>query len=127
MKLLATVLLATLSVAACGGPDDSGMAGTGGDSDANVTFCSCVNEPATTDSKAAACGAMLNALTPEEAARKTNACRQQVPIPAGGPDLCFCLKSSSTDPDVVKACQAILDKENMTPREISNKVVACMQ
>lgn len=125
MRILATVFTAIV-IAACGSQDDEETALAAGGSNSDVTFCSCVNEPITTDAKAAACGKLIDAIAPEQTAAKTVACRQQIPVPEGGPDLCFCLRSSPRDLETVQACEALIPKD-ITPRQLSAKVVECAQ
>lgn len=64
----------------------------------------------------AACGGSGDAPTAAAPANDT--------ATAGEPDLCFCLQTSSTDPEVIKACEAILPKD-LTPAKITSLIVEC--
>jgi hypothetical protein len=48
-------------------------------------------------------------MDPTEAAQQTLECTNLVPVPAGGPDFCYCLHASSDDPEIIAACQSIAD------------------
>ncbi len=119
-----TLLLLTLVIAACGGADDPQAAAAADNGDAEVTFCSCTNEPIRTSAKANACAALMEAVGPAEAASKAIACREQLPVPAGGPDRCFCLRTATQDPALQEACKAILP-EDLTPRQMRDLIVEC--
>lgn len=123
MKTLIYAFL-TLALMACG---DSGGPQTAmaSDTDAGeVDFCSCVNEPLDTDARVKACGDLMNSMSPTESTERTMACRAALPMPEDGPDLCYCLRVISTDPDVAKACDALVS-DDMTPRELVEKTNAC--
>ena len=119
MKIIMTLVIGAL-VVACGGADNPGPSSA----DVDITFCSCTNEPIRTDAKAKACGALMESVSPEEAAGKVMACREQLPVPEGGPDLCFCIRTMSRDPEIGKACEALLP-ENMSPAEMAKLAVDC--
>ena len=123
MKILAT-LLTTFIIAACGGQDDVSAARADGSSGSAVTMCECANEPLTTDARVNACNQLIASKTPEEVTLETMACNKVLEAPDDGPDLCFCLKTISEDPAIMAACEAILP-DDMSPREISAKLVAC--
>lgn len=118
------ILLATLAIVACGGPDDVDAIQAGEGSIVDVTMCSCVNEPILSNTKANACTHMMASKTPEEITLETMACRKTLDVPEGGPDLCFCMRTMSEDPGIRSACEAILP-DDMSPREITAKLVEC--
>ena len=123
MKILAT-LLAIFIIAACGGQDDISTARADDSSDSAVTICGCANEPMTTDARVNACNRLIASKTTEEVTLETMACKKALEVPDVGPDLCFCMKTMSEDPGITAACEAILPND-MSPREISAKLVAC--
>tara|TARA_R110002096_G_scaffold154923_1_gene319113 strand:+ start:14720 stop:15082 length:363 start_codon:yes stop_codon:yes gene_type:complete len=112
-------MLATLLIVACGDTGNSEAAAA-----ADVDFCTCVNEPMTSNARVKACNNLVNAMTPEETVTKTFACRESLPVPDGGPDLCFCLRTTTRDREILEACQAIIP-EDMTPMEMTTKKAAC--
>ncbi|MEO0996153.1 MAG: hypothetical protein AAFX58_01425 [Pseudomonadota bacterium] len=121
---LSTLLISVLAVAACGGADDPPAAATADAGDAEVTFCSCTNEPIRTSAKANACAELMEPISPAEAAGKAIACREQLPVPDGGPDLCFCLRTMTRDPALQEACSAILPAD-VTPQRMTEMIVDC--
>ncbi len=123
MKPLLTILVALL-IAACGQSSDAGLAETSDTTATEETVCSCVNEPILTDAKANACEDIFSAMTPESIALQTMECRKSVPVPDGGPDLCYCIRAVQPDPEVWAMCEDLLPKD-MTPAEISAKYVEC--
>lgn len=123
MKIPIPVFLA-LIVVACGesgGPPTAAAGDAAGDMD----FCSCVNEPLNTSAKLAACGNLMESMTPEENARRAIECRESLPVPEGGPDLCFCLRTATRDVALLEQCEAIIP-DDMTPRELTKKTVDCV-
>ena len=123
MKVVTYVFL-TLFLIACG---DSGGPQTAMASDApagEMDFCSCVNEPLNTNARVKTCGKLMEAMSPGESAKRTMECRAALPMPEDGPDLCYCLRVITTDPEVAKACEAFID-EDMSPRELVEKSNAC--
>ena len=92
--------------------------------DEAVTFCDCVNKPIVTDAKHAACSKMIEAMGPQKSAIETRACRTNVPVPAGGPDVCFCMKSRSKDPEIRKTCQSKLEK--LSDSQLMSKSRECI-
>ena len=125
-QLIAFTIALTFAVtiAACGGTDDSGTGLVSESAAAEVTFCSCVNEPIRTDARANACNELMTSITPAEIASRTMACREAEGVPEGGPDLCYCLQTTTTDPLVAQACQELIPK-NMTPTQLSAKIAEC--
>jgi len=123
MKQFASLIL-ILSVAACGGPADTDPAGAGVAAAGDVTFCSCVTDVPTTSARLDACAALMDGKTPEDIAVEAMACRRSVPVPEGGPDLCYCMRAMNEDPTVMAMCEDIIP-EDMTPREIGRKMVEC--
>ena len=125
MRILIPVI-AALFVLACGSSENSETAAANGGTAGEIDFCSCVNEPLNTDARLKACGAMMNSLTPTESATKTMACREALPVPEGGPDLCFCLRTTSRDAELMSACEALIP-DDMTPLQLTRKTVECAQ
>lgn len=116
------VILAMATVASCGGDGDS-VATAAGEA---VDFCTCANEPIVTDARLKACSDLLESVSPEVAAGETMACRQDLPVPEGGPDLCFCVRTMSEDPEIHAACEALLP-DDMAPLQLSRIVARCAQ
>lgn len=123
MKKFASLIL-LMSLVACGGPADGDPAGAGVAAAGEVTLCSCATDIPTTSARANACTALMEPMTPEELAVETMACRRTVPVPEGGPDMCYCMRAMNTDPTVMAMCEEIIP-ENMTPQEIGRKMVEC--
>ena len=74
-----------------------------------VTYCDCILKPIVTDAKHAACSKMTESLgAQKKKQRKEWHVLRICPFPAGGPDVCFCMKSRSKDPALRKTCRAIL-------------------
>ncbi|NNC77838.1 MAG: hypothetical protein HKN77_07735 [Woeseiaceae bacterium] len=119
-----TVLVLALLVFAACGNDDSNLTETNGSANAQVTFCSCANEPARTGEKAKACAALMESVPQQEAITRLMACREQLEMPDDGPDLCFCFLTMSQDPQVRKACDDLLP-ENPSRSEIKEMTLAC--
>ena len=103
--LLASVLMAVFSV------------------HAEVTLCDCMNKPMDTDEKVATCTKIFDSLDPETSMQQRRACRDKPP-PAGGPDKCYCLKSSSQDAEVRKKCDAMF--ENVSEAELMKDIRSCV-
>ena len=123
MKPLIYVIL-TCALIACG---ESGGPQTAMASDApagEIDFCTCVNEPMDTDARLKTCTKLIEAMSPGESTKRTMECRAALPMPEGGPDLCYCLRVITTDPEVANACKALID-EDMTPRELVEKSTEC--
>lgn len=125
MRILIPVFTA-MFVVACGDSGGPEATITADGSTVDFDYCTCVNEPLNTDDKLKACGNMMDSMTPEEVTTKAFECRAARPVPEGGPDLCFCLRTMSTDPAIGEACQALIP-EDMTPRELAAKMVECGQ
>jgi len=81
-----------------------------------VTLCECVNEPIRTGEKALACGRLTESLGPQVVATETMKCRETLAPPAGGPDICFCMRSNSQDPEIQQACMALIN--TISPNEM---------
>ena len=92
--------------------------------DKAMTFCDCVNKPIVTDVKHAACSKMIESMGPQKSALESRACRANVPVPAGGPDVCFCMKSRSKDPELRKTCQSML--EALSDSQLMSKSRECI-
>ncbi|HNP62669.1 MAG TPA: hypothetical protein PKH39_01980 [Woeseiaceae bacterium] len=123
MKIFVPVIVALLIVA-CGESENLQTTVAGEDRSGEVDFCTCVNEPISTNARHKACSELMNSMTPEESATKTFACRAALPVPDGGPDLCFCLRTTTSDVEIHKACQAIIP-EDMTPTQLTVKMAEC--
>lgn len=124
MKLVAVMIPLLTLVAACGGDEDTGSTAmaqqaTGSE---EVTYCSCVTEPEGSGARARACKALIDSMSPNESVEAALTCREKPP--AGGPDLCFCVQTSSTDPEIRKACEAIIP-ENLTRAKMTSLFVEC--
>lgn len=77
---------------------------------AEMKLCDCINSPMDTDAKVSECSAIFDALDPETSIEQRRACRKKTSPPAGGPDICYCLKASYTDqPKVMKKCEEIIE------------------
>lgn len=123
MKVPVTVFLA-LSIVACGQSSDPQAANSGDAAAGDMDFCSCVNEPLDTSAKLAACGELMESMTPAENSRRTFECREALPVPKGGPDLCFCLRTATRDAALLEQCEAIIP-DDMTPREFAITTGKC--
>ena len=75
---------------------------------AEVTLCDCMNKPMDTDEKVTTCTKIFDSLDPETSLEQRTACRNRPP-PPGGPDKCYCLKTSSQDPEVREICSAMFE------------------
>lgn len=115
MRILIPVFLA-LAVIGCGDSSDSQVA-IAGDA-AEPDFCSCVNEPMDTSAKLDACSELMDSMTMAENTQRTFECREALPVPDGGPDLCFCLRTATRDEALLEQCEAIIP-DDMTPREMA--------
>ena len=123
MKILIPVFM-TLLIVACGESPNSQASIISEQAEGAVDFCTCVNEPISTGGRHKACSKLMDSMTPEESTTKTFACRAALPVPDGGPDLCFCLRTTTSDVEIQKACQAIIP-EDMTPKQLTVKMVEC--
>lgn len=123
MKLLIPVFLILLIVA-CGDSENSQIAEANDDAGGVVDYCTCVNEPINTNARHKACSDLVNSMTPEEAATKAFACRETLPVPAGGPDLCYCLRTTTRDVDILEQCKAMIP-EDWEPEDFTRKIVEC--
>ena len=110
---LCTILLLPI-LASCGDPS---MAG------ADYTLCDCVNQPPNSDAKLQACSELMEAMDPADLTSQALACRAELPVPEGGPDVCYCLQASSSDPEVHATCQALVDE--VDPSELRSLVRHC--
>jgi len=92
--------------------------------DEAVTFCDCILKPIVTDAKHAACSQMIESMGPQKMAGERRACLENVPVPAGGPDVCFCMKSRSKDPELRKTCRSMLKK--LSDSQLMSKSRECI-
>lgn len=90
---------------------------------AGVDICSCVNEPIKTDEKVRSCGKLLNTMTPEDTVRAKGKCNAKL-AHERGLDVCFCLKSFHTEPDIIKECENIIGR-NTRPSEMAQLAADC--
>ncbi len=67
-----------------------------------VMYCDCILKPIDTDTKHVACSQMIESLGSQERSVERRACLENVPVPAGEPDVCFCMKSISKDSELRK-------------------------
>lgn len=119
-------LLFVFAIAACGERTGTDAAlASEGDNDKD-SMCSCYTDVPTTGARAAACEAYMGSKTPEESANEMFACRAAMSVPEDGPDLCYCMRSSSTDPTIMAMCEEIIP-DDWSPREIGRQLVACSQ
>jgi hypothetical protein len=88
-----------------------------------VTFCDCVNKPIVTDAKHAACSKMIESMGPQKSAVESRACLANFPVPAGGPDVCFRMRSRTKDPALRKTCQPKLEK--LSNKQLMSKSREC--
>ena len=77
--------------------------------DADYSLCDCVNYPPTTDAKNAACSVIIDSMPVEEMVARSSECRKLISVPAGGPDICYCMTFDSDDPEVRQACANIVE------------------
>jgi hypothetical protein len=89
-----------------------------------VTFCDCILKPIVTDAKHAVCSKMIESMEPQKKAAERRACLENLPVPAGGPDVCFCMKSRSKDPELRKTCQSKLEK--LSDSQLMSKSRECI-
>ena len=92
--------------------------------DEAVTYCDCILKPIVTDAKHAACSQMTESMGAQERSAERRACLENVPVPAGGPDVCFCMKSRSKDPELRKTCQSML--ESLSDSQFMSKSRECI-
>jgi len=92
--------------------------------DEAVTFCDCILKPIVTDAKHAACSHRIETMGAQKMAAERRACLENVPIPAGGPDVCFCMKSRSKDPGLRKTCQSMI--ETLSDSQFMSKSRECI-
>lgn len=90
---------------------------------ASVDVCTCVNEPIDTDAKARLCGELLSGMTPEDTVRAKGECNAKL-TRKEGLNICSCLKSFQTDPDIIKACEDLIGKDTK-PSEMANLAAHC--
>lgn len=90
---------------------------------AEVTLCECVNEPIRTDEKALACGRLAESLGPQAVATETMKCRETLASPVDGPDICFCMRSNSQDPEIQQSCMALIN--TFSPNEMGTVLRDC--
>jgi hypothetical protein len=50
--------------------------------------------------------------------------RETLAVPEGGPDICFCLRTTSRDPNVLQQCESVIP-EDWTPENLTKKIVEC--
>ena len=87
---------------------------------AKLSVCDCVNTQLTNDEIVSACNDMMNAMNPQELAKKSVACRSGEKLEV---NFCNCLRSNSTDPGFVRGCEKLL--ESVEPAEAAQKFEQC--
>lgn len=97
---LIVALTIVFSVTAIAQDDDS-------DSETNSLLCECLAMIDMTEDKRDACDELVET-TPEDVLRDQAAACPRNPIGAGDVDVCYCLASRPTNPDVVAACAALV-------------------
>lgn len=120
----AVVVVALLVLAACGKENSGDPGDFSVAADGEVTFCSCANEPVQSGAKAKACAALMESVPQQEAVTRIMECREQLAVPADGPDLCFCVRTLSQDPEIRVACEALLP-DNPSREEVARITLAC--
>ncbi len=75
-----------------------------------------------TNEKVAACTKIFEAQNPKTAYEERLACRDKPP-PADGPDICYCLKASYPDEEVIAKCESIT--EDMIQLELRKHIYDC--
>lgn len=78
---------------------------------ADTTFCDCANYPITSGDKARFCTDLMKTMSKEDVVTQTTSCRRSMPVPDGGPDVCFCLRTMTEDPELHATCEALVEKE----------------
>lgn len=116
----AVVLLSMLLMYGCGDEQSVESQAAAADS---VDFCDCANATNMDGALAAACGALMESIPPEEIGTNTMACREQLAVPESGPDLCFCVRTGSQDPDIQSRCLDLM--EGFTPADINSTIQKC--
>ena len=85
-----------------------------------LNVCDCVNTQLTNDEIVSACNDMMNAMDPQELAKKSSACHSGEKLEV---NFCNCLTSNSTDPGFVRGCEKLL--ESVEPAEAAQKFEQC--
>ncbi|MCB1929311.1 MAG: hypothetical protein KDH17_14920 [Rhodocyclaceae bacterium] len=116
-------LLAVLAAALLGAAPGMALAGGQGPIAASDENCGCVSGAMDSDADVRRCGPLLNSLSPAQVVDLKGRCSAKS-APAGGPDLCFCLTQFHTDPQIVKACEAVVGK-NTKPSELARMGANC--
>ncbi|MCB1914566.1 MAG: hypothetical protein KDG52_02425 [Rhodocyclaceae bacterium] len=90
---------------------------------ASPADCACVAGRFDSDAEVARCTQLLDRMSPAEVTNLKGQCNAQS-APAQGIDVCFCLKTFHTDPQVIQACEALLGK-NTKPSELARMGADC--
>lgn len=90
---------------------------------ADSDICQCINEPINTDTKAKTCEKLFDAMTPGETVRVTGECKAKL-LGESKLDICSCLSTFHTNPDIVKACENIIGKDTK-PSEMARMAADC--
>lgn len=124
---LNTLVIAAILVAACerdNAVETAGPTISGNTNGSEVTFCSCANDPARSGARAQACAELMESVPQQEAVTRIMECREQLAMPGDAPDLCFCVRTLSQDPEIRAACEALLP-ENPSRAELARIMTAC--
>ncbi|MDJ0709667.1 MAG: hypothetical protein QNJ14_04715 [Woeseiaceae bacterium] len=78
---------------------------------AGMTICDCANNLIASGEKARFCTELMTTMDPNEFVTQTMNCRKSMPVPEGGPDTCFCLKTMTEEPDMRATCKDLLETE----------------
>ena len=116
-------LLAFLAMAVLGSVSGMALAANQGPVAASDENCGCVSGAMDSDAEVRRCGPLLDSLSPAQVVDLKGRCSAKS-APAGGPDLCFCLTQFHTDPQIVKACEAVVGK-NTKPSELARMGANC--
>ncbi|MCB1906599.1 MAG: hypothetical protein KDH15_04460 [Rhodocyclaceae bacterium] len=115
--------LAVLAIALLGSASGMALADGQGPVAASAENCGCVSGAMDTDAEVRRCGPLLESLSPGQVVDLKGRCTAKS-APAGGPDLCFCLTQFHTDPQIVKACEAVVGKDTK-PSELARMGAHC--
>ena len=116
-------LFAALAAALLGLASGMALAGDQGAVAASDEHCGCVSRAMDSDDDVRRCGPLLDSLSPAQVVDLKGRCSAQS-APSVGPDLCFCLTQLHTDPQIIKACEAVVGK-NTKPSELARMGANC--
>ena len=116
-------LLVVLAVALHGLGSGVAVAGSHAPVAATSENCVCVSGEMDADAEVRHCSPLLEAMSPGQVVDLKGRCSAKS-VPAGGPDLCFCLTGFHTDPQMIKACEAVVGK-NTKASELARMGAQC--